>query len=106
MALVVMSIEIVIVFLSLADLATFVQHIQDKYTVSPKAQWICFGGSYPGALSAWFRLKVKFTVLILSFRIISKVWANSIDPEQSDQGLHCMSISKHLLNVFIYGNTT
>lgn len=47
---------------ALADLATFVQHIQDKYTVSPKAQWICFGGSYPGALSAWFRLKYPHLV--------------------------------------------
>eukprot|EP00698_Gefionella_okellyi_P018744 TRINITY_DN5658_c0_g1_i5.p1 TRINITY_DN5658_c0_g1~~TRINITY_DN5658_c0_g1_i5.p1 ORF type:complete len:479 (+),score=112.51 TRINITY_DN5658_c0_g1_i5:4030-5466(+) len=40
---------------ALADLAYFRQAIDTKYGGNNK--WICFGGSYPGALSAWFRIK-------------------------------------------------
>ncbi|XP_045193377.2 thymus-specific serine protease-like [Mercenaria mercenaria] len=42
---------------ALADLASFVHHIRAKYDIPDSSPWICFGGSYPGALSAWFRLK-------------------------------------------------
>jgi pimeloyl-ACP methyl ester carboxylesterase len=42
---------------ALADLASFRQFIQNKYKLSNKNKWISFGGSYPGSLSAWFRLK-------------------------------------------------
>lgn len=28
-----------------------------KYKITPKNPWITVGGSYPGALSAWFRNK-------------------------------------------------
>ena len=28
-----------------------------NYRISDKNQWITVGGSYPGALSAWFRYK-------------------------------------------------
>lgn len=48
---------------ALFDLATFRNYYQDqinkKYNLSRTAEnsWINFGGSYAGALSAWFRLK-------------------------------------------------
>ncbi|XP_052819166.1 thymus-specific serine protease-like [Mya arenaria] len=42
---------------ALADLATFVHFIRSEYGIPESTPWICFGGSYPGALSAWFRLK-------------------------------------------------
>ncbi|KAH3770490.1 hypothetical protein DPMN_171777, partial [Dreissena polymorpha] len=47
---------------ALADLATFVRYIRTKYGIPDSTQWICFGGSYPGALSAWFRLKYPHLV--------------------------------------------
>ncbi|CAD5235294.1 unnamed protein product [Bursaphelenchus xylophilus] len=41
---------------ALADLAYFIQMVNHvKRYIDP--QWITFGGSYPGALSAWFRAK-------------------------------------------------
>ena len=43
---------------SLADLATFHSYAVKEYNLSENNVWICYGGSYPGSLSAWFRLKV------------------------------------------------
>lgn len=42
---------------ALADLAVFRQAMAKKYRLTDKNKWIIFGGSYPGALSAWFRYK-------------------------------------------------
>jgi len=45
---------------ALADLAEFITAKQEEYMTkynTPKRKVITFGGSYPGALSAWFRLK-------------------------------------------------
>jgi len=49
---------ILMIVCRLADLATFVRFARTKYGIPDTTPWICFGGSYPGALSAWFRLKV------------------------------------------------
>nr|XP_033812628.1 thymus-specific serine protease isoform X2 [Geotrypetes seraphini] len=43
---------------ALADLASFHRFLSEKYSLTRNNTWICFGGSYPGSLSAWFRLKV------------------------------------------------
>ncbi|XP_060582512.1 thymus-specific serine protease-like [Ruditapes philippinarum] len=48
---------------ALADLATFVNHIQKEYGIPDSTPWVSFGGSYPGALSAWFRLKYPHLVV-------------------------------------------
>ena len=42
---------------ALADLASFIAAMKDKYDLTENNKWISFGGSYPGALSAWLRLK-------------------------------------------------
>jgi serine protease 16 len=42
---------------ALADLAAFRNFIHTSYGLSDSNRWIAFGGSYPGALAAWFRLK-------------------------------------------------
>ena len=47
---------------ALADLATFRKFFNEKYQVADQARWISFGGSYPGSLSAWFRLKYPHLV--------------------------------------------
>ena len=33
-------------------------------------------------------------------------WANSADPEQSDQGLHCLTFRLHRLDSLLYGRAT
>lgn len=46
----------------LADLATFRQFIHTSMNLTDDNKWISFGGSYPGSLSAWFRLKYPHLV--------------------------------------------
>ncbi|XP_043285971.1 putative serine protease K12H4.7 [Venturia canescens] len=50
-----------LVFLSseqaLADLAHFIETARVKYQIPAATKWIVFGGSYPGSLAAWARLK-------------------------------------------------
>ncbi|XP_034557452.1 thymus-specific serine protease-like [Notolabrus celidotus] len=44
---------------ALVDLAVFHQFISQSFNLSHRNTWISFGGSYSGALSAWFRGKVE-----------------------------------------------
>lgn len=46
---------------ALADLAAFRVSMAEKFNLT-KSKWISFGGSYPGSLSAWFRLKYPHLV--------------------------------------------
>ena len=51
---------------ALADLARFIDFFQVTYREAygaDTAKWITFGGSYPGALSAWFKLKYPSKVV-------------------------------------------
>eukprot|EP00475_Leptophrys_vorax_P004879 TRINITY_DN1291_c0_g1_i1.p1 TRINITY_DN1291_c0_g1~~TRINITY_DN1291_c0_g1_i1.p1 ORF type:complete len:396 (+),score=104.95 TRINITY_DN1291_c0_g1_i1:111-1298(+) len=54
---------------ALADLAYFIQTYQDQInadngiTEPHQNQWIALGGSYPGALSAWLRIKYPHLVV-------------------------------------------
>jgi pimeloyl-ACP methyl ester carboxylesterase len=44
---------------ALSDLAYFIQQMRDTHThkIVDNSPFITIGGSYPGALSAWFRYK-------------------------------------------------
>jgi len=43
----------------LADLAFFIEYVKihNWHSVTEQNPWITIGGSYPGAMSAWFRYK-------------------------------------------------
>lgn len=47
---------------ALADLAEFISNIKTKYNIPPTAKWVAFGGSYPGSLAAWLRMKYPHLV--------------------------------------------
>ena len=36
----------------------------------------------------------------------SQVWINSVDSDLSDQGLHCLQLSLHLLDISLYERAT
>lgn len=42
---------------ALSDLSTITKYFQSKFNLTESNTLISFGGSYPGALSSWFRLK-------------------------------------------------
>lgn len=46
---------------ALADLANFIVKMNEKYRFGD-TRWILFGGSYPGSLAAWMRLKYPHLV--------------------------------------------
>ncbi|KAK5642960.1 hypothetical protein RI129_009127 [Pyrocoelia pectoralis] len=47
---------------ALADLAAFIMSKNEQYGFSSNVKWIVFGGSYPGSLAAWMRLKYPHLV--------------------------------------------
>lgn len=47
---------------ALADLANFHDFIVNEYSMTDNNRWISYGGSYPGALSAWLRIKYPHIV--------------------------------------------
>jgi len=42
---------------ALGDIAAFVKFAQSMYRLTPKNYWVTWGGSYPGMLAGWARLK-------------------------------------------------
>lgn len=47
---------------ALADLAQFHAFATKEYGLHPQNKWVSFGGSYPGMLAGWFRLKFPHLV--------------------------------------------
>ncbi|XP_028171443.1 putative serine protease K12H4.7 [Ostrinia nubilalis] len=47
---------------ALGDLAAFIKAMNVEYKLPKDQKWVVFGGSYPGALAAWMRLKYPHLV--------------------------------------------
>ena len=47
---------------ALGDLASFHEHATRLYGLSSKNKWVTFGGSYPGMLAGWARLKLPHLI--------------------------------------------
>lgn len=47
---------------ALADLAYFIIAMNEKFNLDHDTKWIAFGGSYPGSLAAWLRLKYPYLI--------------------------------------------
>lgn len=102
---------------ALADLATFIDHIKAKYHVPGDAKWVCFGGSYPGALSAWFRLKYPHLVFaavassapvraITNFEGYNEVVAASLSSDLVGGSSDCLDMVKKAFQTVDFKITT
>lgn len=47
---------------ALADIANFINKMNSQYKLPKDVKWVAFGGSYPGSLAAWVRVKFPHLV--------------------------------------------
>ncbi|KAF4532425.1 hypothetical protein B566_EDAN003878 [Ephemera danica] len=47
---------------ALADLSYFIEKMNEQYNLSESTEWVAFGGSYPGSLATWIRIKYPHQV--------------------------------------------
>ncbi|EAR85045.3 serine carboxypeptidase S28 family protein (macronuclear) [Tetrahymena thermophila SB210] len=70
---------------ALNDLAWFIQYVKDNqlFGITPNMPWITIGGSYPGALSAWFRYKFPhLTIGALASSAVVNAYADFYEFDQ------------------------
>ena len=88
---------------ALADLAHFVQFARDEYGIANNVPFVTFGGSYPGMLAAWSRLKYPHLIhaavsnsapleVILDFSEYMNVYAKSISNPAVGGSPACLDI--------------
>lgn len=88
---------------ALSDLATFVQRMNEKYSLDDQVKWVTFGGSYPGMLAAWARLKFPHLIYAavsnsapvevkLDFAEYKSVVANDLKNEDIGGSEECLQI--------------
>ncbi|XP_068174162.1 thymus-specific serine protease [Antennarius striatus] len=82
---------------ALADLAEFHQFISRGLNLTLRNPWISFGGSYSGALSAWFR--GKFPHLIFA-----AVASSAPIRAQLDFSAYCKAVGLSLMNEAVGGS--
>jgi len=61
---------------ALADIVTFYAFMVKEYALTSDNRWVTFGGSYPGMLAAWARLKYP-NLIYGAVASSAPVWANT-----------------------------
>lgn len=96
---------------ALADLVEVHRYISEMFELTSINTWICFGGSYAGALSAWFRLKYPHIVFgaiassapvqaITDFKGYNDVVAGSLsDPTVGGSGECLQQVSQAFIQI-------
>ncbi len=88
---------------ALADMAHFVQYVKEEYSIPPDSPVVTFGGSYPGMLAAWSRLKYPHLIdaavsnsapieVILDFEEYMNVYARSIANPAVGGSVQCLDL--------------
>ncbi len=88
---------------ALADIANFIQFARGEYQIGEEVKWITFGGSYPGMMAAWARLKYPHLVyaavsnsapvqVVLDFPQYNSVVAASLENEMVGGSKECLNI--------------
>lgn len=88
---------------ALADLAHFVQFAKEEYGIPQDSPVVTFGGSYPGMLAAWARLKYPHLIdaavsnsapieVILDFTEYMDVYARSISNPAVGGSAQCLDL--------------
>ena len=47
---------------AIGDIAAFVGNMEAKYSLTDKNRWVTFGGSYPGMLASFARIKLPHLI--------------------------------------------
>ena len=86
--------------LALADLAYFIQWSKDSalYGIGQSNPWITIGGSYPGALSGWFRYKYPHLTVgaLASSAVVNSILDFTIRTSTLKSGPQCTEAIQNL----------
>ena len=84
---------------ALADLAYFIEGQNNQFGLTGN-KWIVFGGSYPGSLAAWFRLKyphLAYGAVASSAPLLAKINFKGMISSYLE-----FNLFPKIINIFVY----